>query len=136
MNRMVSVRTEELTGPALDWAINAIEGDQQPVAGQLDLFALPDAEQLITKYGVWVDAGHLHPCAGRHDKRPVQPPARRNQNHRSVPRRGIRQARRRGESPRRADPAITPTTQQPAGVRRARNSYARDHDHNLSRDRF
>lgn len=61
MSRMVSVRTEELTGPALDWAINAIEGDQQPVAGQLDLFALPDAEQLITKYGVWVDAGHRHP---------------------------------------------------------------------------
>lgn len=61
MNRMVSVRTEELTGPALDWAINAIEGEQQPVAGQLDLFALPDAEQLITKYGVWIDAGHRHP---------------------------------------------------------------------------
>lgn len=60
MNRMVSVRTEELTGPALDWAINAIEGDQQPAAGQLDLFALPDSEQLITKYGVWVDAGHRH----------------------------------------------------------------------------
>jgi hypothetical protein len=60
MNRMVSVRTEELTGPALDWAINAIEGDQQPGTGQLDLFALPDAERLITKYGVWVDAGHQH----------------------------------------------------------------------------
>ncbi|MBY8958325.1 hypothetical protein J1G18_13610 [Pseudomonas sp. MIS38] len=58
MSRMVSVRTEELTGPALDWAINAIEGDQQPVAGQLDLFALPDTEQLITKHGVWVDVGH------------------------------------------------------------------------------
>lgn len=58
MNRLVSVRTEELTGPALDWAINAIEGDQQPLAGQLDLFALPNAEQLITKYGVWVDVGH------------------------------------------------------------------------------
>ncbi|WP_248739458.1 hypothetical protein [Pseudomonas sp. MWU12-2029] len=61
MNRMISVRTEELTGPALDWVISAIEGDQQPVAGQLDLFALPDAEQLITKYGVWVDVGHRHP---------------------------------------------------------------------------
>ena len=60
MNRMVSVRTEELTGPALDWAINAIEGDQQPGTGQMDLFALPDAEQLITKYGVWVDVGHRH----------------------------------------------------------------------------
>ncbi|WP_232519495.1 hypothetical protein [Pseudomonas koreensis] len=57
---MVSVRTEELTGSALDWAIGAIEGDQQPMAGQLDLFALPDAEQLITKYGVWVDVGHRH----------------------------------------------------------------------------
>jgi hypothetical protein len=61
MNRMVSVRTEELTGPALDWAIGAIEGDQQPVAGQLDLFALPDAEHLITKYGVWCEAGHSDP---------------------------------------------------------------------------
>lgn len=49
MNRLVSVRTEELAGPALDWAINAIEGDQQPGTGQMDLFALPDAEQLITK---------------------------------------------------------------------------------------
>jgi hypothetical protein len=61
MSHMVSVRTEELAGPALDWAINAIEGDQQPFAGQLDLFALPDAEQLITKYSVWVDIGHRHP---------------------------------------------------------------------------
>jgi hypothetical protein len=60
MSSMVSVRTEELAGPALDWAINAIEGDQRPAAGQLDLFALPDAEQLITKYGVWVDVGHRH----------------------------------------------------------------------------
>jgi len=61
MSRLVSLRTEELTCPALDWAINAIEGDQQLGAGQLDLFALPDAEQLITKYGVWVDVGHRHP---------------------------------------------------------------------------
>lgn len=60
MSRMVSVRTEELTGPALDWAINAIEGDQQPGTGQLDLFALPDTEQLITKYCVWVDVGNRH----------------------------------------------------------------------------
>ena len=61
MNRMVSVRTEELISPALDWAINAIEGEQQPAAGQLDLFALPDAGQLITKYGVWCEAGHSDP---------------------------------------------------------------------------
>ena len=110
MNRMVSVRTEELTGPALDWAINAIEGEQEPAAGQLDLFDLPDAEQLITKYGVWIDAGHRHAWLADATNEPFQPPARRNPNHRSVPRRGIRQARRRGESPRRTDPAITPTT--------------------------
>jgi hypothetical protein len=60
MSRLVSVRTEDLAGPALEWAINAIEGDQQPGTGQMDLFALPDAEQLITKYGVWVDVGHRH----------------------------------------------------------------------------
>ncbi len=61
MSRMVSVRTEELAGPALYWAIDAIEGEQQPDTGQLQLFALPDADQLITKYGVWVDVGHRHP---------------------------------------------------------------------------
>jgi hypothetical protein len=66
MNRMVSVRTEELAGPALDWAMNAIEGDQQPGTGQLDLFALPDAEQLITKYGVWCEAGHSDPWLTKH----------------------------------------------------------------------
>lgn len=60
MSHMVSVRTEELADATLNWAINAIEGDQQPVAGQLDLFALPDAEQLIKKYSVWVDVGHRH----------------------------------------------------------------------------
>ncbi|MGG2019003.1 hypothetical protein AB1J88_03065 [Pseudomonas sp. S8] len=58
---MVSVRTEELTGPALDWAISAIEGDQQPGTGQLQLFAMPDAERLITKYGVWCEAGPRAP---------------------------------------------------------------------------
>jgi len=61
MTPMVSVRTKELTGTALDWAINAIEGDQQPGTGQLELFALPDADHLVTKYGVWVDVGHRHP---------------------------------------------------------------------------
>ncbi|EJZ58519.1 hypothetical protein I1A_002847 [Pseudomonas fluorescens R124] len=61
MSHMVSVRTEELADAALNWAINAIEGDQQPGTGQLQLFALPDAEQLITKYGVWVDVGRRHP---------------------------------------------------------------------------
>ena len=58
---LVSVRTEELTGPALDWAISSIESEQQPFAGQLDLFALPNTEQLIEKYGVWVERGHQSP---------------------------------------------------------------------------
>lgn len=58
MNRMVSVRTEELAGQALTWAIDTIEGAEQPAAGQLQLlFALLDAEQLIEKYGVWVERG-------------------------------------------------------------------------------
>lgn len=61
MNRMVSVRTEELAGPALDWAITAIEGDQQPTVGQLQLFTQIDAEQLIEKYGVWIERGHSYP---------------------------------------------------------------------------
>lgn len=61
MNRMVSVPTDELTGPALDWAINTIEGDLQPDTGQMQLFAMPDAERLITKYGVWCEAGHSDP---------------------------------------------------------------------------
>lgn len=60
MSSLVSVRTEGLAGQALDWTINAIEVEQQPVAEQLDLFAVPDVEQLITKYGVWVDVGHRH----------------------------------------------------------------------------
>jgi hypothetical protein len=58
---MVRIRTEELAGPALDWAINAIEGEQQPAAGQLQLFARPDAEQLIEKYGIWIEVGHRYP---------------------------------------------------------------------------
>jgi hypothetical protein len=61
MNRMVSVCTDELAGPALDWAITAIEGDQPPTAGQLKLFTQIDAEQLIEKYGVWVERGYSYP---------------------------------------------------------------------------
>ena len=61
MNRMVSVRTEELAGQALDWAITAIEGDQQSTDRQLQLFTQIDAEQLIEKYGVWCERGHSYP---------------------------------------------------------------------------
>lgn len=61
MSRMVSVRTEELAGPALDWAITAIEGDQQCTDGQLQLFTRIDAEQLIKKHGVWIERGYSYP---------------------------------------------------------------------------
>ncbi|MGF6125157.1 hypothetical protein QF019_000346 [Pseudomonas frederiksbergensis] len=61
MNRMVRIRTEELAGPALDWAISTIEGEQQPSGGQLQLFTLPDAEQLIEKHGIWIEVGHRYP---------------------------------------------------------------------------
>lgn len=70
MNRMVSVRTEELTGPALDWAIETIEGSPQPAAGQLQLFALVDAERLIEKYGVWVERGYHYPWLAATDREP------------------------------------------------------------------
>lgn len=58
MSRMISVHTRDLAGSALDWAVSSIEGDQQPVAGQMDLFALPDAEQLLVKHGIWCERGH------------------------------------------------------------------------------
>jgi hypothetical protein len=59
---MVSIRTEELAGPALDWAIDTIEGASLPAAGQLQLpFAKIDAEQLIEKYGVWCERGYHYP---------------------------------------------------------------------------
>lgn len=61
MSRMVRIRTEELAGPALDWAITAIEGDQQSTDGQLQLFTQIDTEQLIEKYGVWVERGYSYP---------------------------------------------------------------------------
>ena len=63
MNRMVSVRTEELTGPALDWAIDNIEGTQQSAGAQLQLpFTRNfDLDHMIEKYGVWVERGHSYP---------------------------------------------------------------------------
>ena len=61
---MVSVRIEKLTGPALGWAIEAIEGAASPAAGQLLLaFCAPpvddaQCDRLIAKYAVWVEPGH------------------------------------------------------------------------------
>lgn len=64
MRQMVSVRTEELVGTALGWAIEAIEGAASPPAGQLQLaFCTPpvddaQCDHLIAKYAVWVEPGH------------------------------------------------------------------------------
>ncbi|KTC14482.1 hypothetical protein AO391_24490 [Pseudomonas marginalis ICMP 9505] len=64
MSHLVSVRTEDLAGPALVWAIETIEGAAPPSAGQLQLAfcAAPaddaQCERLITKYSVWVEPGH------------------------------------------------------------------------------
>ena len=63
MNRMVSVQIEGLSGPALGWAIESIEGPASPPAGQLLLaFCAPpvddvQCERLIAKYAVWVEPG-------------------------------------------------------------------------------
>lgn len=64
MSSMVSVRTEDLAGLALGWAIESIEGGVSPIAGQLQLaFCAPpvddaQCDHLITKYAVWVEPGH------------------------------------------------------------------------------
>lgn len=64
MKRMVSVQIEGLSGPALGWAIESIEGPASPPAGQLLLaFCAPpvddvQCERLIAKYAVWVEPGH------------------------------------------------------------------------------
>lgn len=70
MNGMVSVRTEELTGPALDWAIDSIES-AAPTTGQLQLpLTQIDVEQLIEKYGVWCERGHSYPWLASTDREP------------------------------------------------------------------
>ncbi|MFP5500730.1 MAG: hypothetical protein ACLGJE_31715 [Gammaproteobacteria bacterium] len=64
MSRMVSIRTEDLAGSALGWAVESIEGSPSPATGQLQLaFCAPpmdDAqrERLVAKYAVWVEPGH------------------------------------------------------------------------------
>ena len=64
MSRMTIVRTEDLAGPALGWAIESIEGSAPSPTGQLQLaFCAPpvgdaQCERLIAKYAVWVERGH------------------------------------------------------------------------------
>jgi len=60
---MIKVKSAELAGPALGWAIESIEGADQPETGQLQLSfcsGLIDdrlGEKLIAKYGVWIERG-------------------------------------------------------------------------------
>lgn len=70
MSRMASVRTEELSGAALQWAIEAIDGCPQPDAGQMQLFTNIDAEQLIEKYGIWCERGYHYPWLASTDREP------------------------------------------------------------------
>ncbi|RQO57575.1 hypothetical protein [Pseudomonas sp. KBW05] len=64
MSQMINVRTEDLAGPALGWAIESIEGAAPPAEGQLQLaFCAPpvddaQCDHLIAKYAVWVEPGH------------------------------------------------------------------------------
>ncbi|MQU04841.1 hypothetical protein [Pseudomonas helleri] len=62
MKTMSKVKTEELAGAALLWAIDSIEGTPPPLPGQMqlpfDLQIDPAAvDRLIAKYNVWVEPG-------------------------------------------------------------------------------
>ncbi|MGV8860421.1 MAG: hypothetical protein ACOH2O_11390 [Pseudomonas sp.] len=60
---MIKVRGADLNGPALSWAIESVEGVDQPETGQLQLSFCPGliddslGEKLIAKYGVWIERG-------------------------------------------------------------------------------
>ena len=62
MKTMSKVKTEELTGAALLWAIDSIEGTPPPLPGQMQLpFARQigpaTVDRLIARYDVWVEPG-------------------------------------------------------------------------------
>lgn len=63
MTDLIEVKTADLTGPALGWAIEQIEGPLSKPAGQLQLefcaesFAPDVVERLIEKHCVWIDRG-------------------------------------------------------------------------------
>lgn len=60
MSRMVSVRTEELTGPALAWAIESIEG-APPAARRRRPAATATRSGHRRATGVWCERGHRYP---------------------------------------------------------------------------
>ncbi|WP_313328417.1 hypothetical protein [Pseudomonas qingdaonensis] len=63
MTDLIEVKTADLVGEALGWAIEQIEGPLPKPAGQLQLafcadsFATDVVERLIEKYCVWIDRG-------------------------------------------------------------------------------
>ena len=62
MAKMTKVKTEELAGAALLWAIDLTEGTPPPLPGQMQLpFArqinAPTVDRLIVKYNVWLEPG-------------------------------------------------------------------------------
>ena len=78
MSRLVSVRTEDLAGAALGWAIESIEGTTAPAPGQLQLaFCAPpvddaQCERLIATYAVWVEPGHRNNWVANAKRDPFQ----------------------------------------------------------------
>lgn len=62
MAKTTKVKTEDLAGAALLWAIDSIEGTPPPLPGQMQLpFArqidAATVDHLIAKYNVWVEPG-------------------------------------------------------------------------------
>lgn len=62
MAKTTKVKTEDLAGAALLWAIDSIEGTPPPLPGQMQLpFARQidpaTVDRLIAKYDVWIEPG-------------------------------------------------------------------------------
>ena len=73
MKTMSKVKTEELTGSALLWAIDSIEGTPPPLPGQMQLpFDLQieqaTVDRLIDKYNVWVEPGWSYKWLGMRER--------------------------------------------------------------------
>lgn len=81
MTELIEVKTAELAGKALLWAVESADGPVPRVVGQLQLplagSAIDDAtgEYLIQKYSIWIERGHSYPwlaCVSGHplDRQP------------------------------------------------------------------
>ena len=78
MKQFVQVNASDLSGPALCWALEQIEGELPKPSGQLQLTFCAQAidsaitERLIDKYCVWIDAGAHVPWVASLVKDPFQ----------------------------------------------------------------